>query len=87
MLDPNAVMPRHTLWLRMHDGVDILEQELGAQAPEGFAQLSGDQLRALAELLREARTRQKHELDEGVEGSLDIVPRLMRGPVRKILFG
>jgi hypothetical protein len=87
MLDPNAAMRRHTLWLHMHDGVDILEQELGAQLPDGISQLSGAELEALAELLREAKAHQKQELDEGVEGSLDIIPRLMRGPVRKILFG
>lgn len=71
----------------MAKAVDILEEELGAQLPDGFAQLSAEQLRSLAELLREAKQRQSHELDEGVDGSLDIIPRLMRGPVRKILFG
>lgn len=71
----------------MADAVDILEQELGATVPDGLHELSDDQLLTLADLLRGARARQKQQLDDGVEDSLDIVPRLMRGPVRKMLFG
>lgn len=71
----------------MDDAVDILERELGAQLPEGLGRLSGEQLHALAELLQVAKACQREVLDEGVEASLNIVPRLMRGPVRKILFG
>jgi hypothetical protein len=71
----------------MTDAVDILEQELGAAIPAGLEALSDDELLTLADLLYDARARQRRELDEGVEQSLDIVPRLMRGPVRKMLFG
>ncbi len=71
----------------MADAVDILEQELGAAMPDGLKALPDDRLLALADLLHDARARQKQQLDEGVEQSLDIVPRLMRGPVRRILFG
>ena len=71
----------------MDNATDILEDELGDRIPEGLEALSDDQLHALAELLRDAKARQARELDEGMEQSLDIVPRLMRGPVRRILFG
>lgn len=71
----------------MDDAADILERELGAQLPDGFNALSDEQLLWLADLLHDAKARQKDELDDGVEESLKIVPRLMRGPVRKILFG
>ena len=71
----------------MDDAVDILERELGARLPDGFSALSDEQLLALADLLHDAKARQRHELEDGVEESLNIVPRLMRGPVRKILFG
>ncbi|MEA2156604.1 MAG: hypothetical protein QOE11_2744 [Solirubrobacteraceae bacterium] len=69
------------------DAIDILEEELGARIPEGMGALSDDELQTLAGLLREAKASQAQELEEGVEGSLEIVPRLMRGPVRKMLFG
>jgi hypothetical protein len=69
------------------DAIDILEQELGARIPEGIGVLADEELLLLADLLHEAKASQAQELDEGVEGSLDIVPRLMRGPVRKMLFG
>lgn len=71
----------------MDDAVDIFEGELGGRAPEGFMQLTDEQLLALADLLQEAKARGQEELQEGVEESLDFVPRLMRGSVRKILFG
>jgi hypothetical protein len=69
------------------DAIDTLEEELGARIPEGIEVLADDELLLLADLLHEAKASQAQELDEGVEGSLDIVPRLMRGPVRKMLFG
>ena len=71
----------------MDDAADIFEAELGAGMPDGFAALSDEQLLALADLLGDARQRRRQELDDGLEESLNIVPRLMRGPVRKILFG
>jgi hypothetical protein len=69
------------------DAILILEGELGARPPGGLEVLAEDELLVLADLLHDAKARQARELDEGVEGSLEIVPRLMRGPVRKILFG
>ena len=71
----------------MAQAVDTLQAQLGGRIPAGLEVLSAKELETLAGLLREARRRQARELDEGVEESLDIVPRLMRGPVRKILFG
>lgn len=71
----------------MARAVDTLEDELGGPIPEGLQALSADQLQTLAGLLAAAKARQAQELRQGVEESLEIVPRLMRGPVRKILFG
>ena len=71
----------------MASAIDTLERELGGPVPEGLEALSAAQLATLAELLAAAKKRQAHELTEGVEDSLNFVPRLMRGPVRKILFG
>lgn len=69
------------------DAIDILEGELDACVPEPLEVLGDDELLLLADLLHDAKARQALELDDGVEESLEIVPRLMRGPVRKILFG
>jgi hypothetical protein len=71
----------------MATAVDSLEHELGARVPEGVAALPAADLGTLADLLRSAKRRQAQQLEEGVEDSLDFVPRLMRGPVRRILFG
>jgi len=71
----------------MDDAVDILEGELGGPVPDGIHNLDDEQLIALADLLQDARARGQEELQEGVEDSLNFVPRLMRGSVRKILFG
>lgn len=71
----------------MDDAVDILEGELGGAVPVGLEQLSDEQLLALADLLQDAKARGQEELRDGVEDSLNFVPRLMRGSVRKILFG
>lgn len=65
----------------------VLERELGAAAPDGFAALDDDELDALAVALRDAKRRQARDLEHGMEEALEIVPRLARGPVRKILFG
>lgn len=71
----------------MATAADTLERELGAPVPDGLQALSAAELAVLAGLLAAAKRRQAQELAEGVEDSLNFVPRLMRGPVRKILFG
>ena len=64
-----------------------LEAELGARPPEGLDAIAAADLRALTTLLRDAKRRQSEALDGAVEEALEIVPRMVRGPVRKILFG
>lgn len=71
----------------MAAATDNLEDELGGRMPDGLDALSAKELTVLADLLRDAKQRQAQDLDVGVEESLNFVPRLMRGPVRKILFG
>jgi hypothetical protein len=64
-----------------------LEAELGGRAPEGLKALREADLRAFAALLHDAKVRQSEALEAAIEQSLEIVPRMARGPVRKILFG
>ncbi len=71
----------------MARAVDTLERQLGGSVPAGLEALSVAERATLAGLLAAAKQRQAQELTEGIEDSLDFVPRLVRGPVRKILFG
>jgi hypothetical protein len=64
-----------------------LEAELGGSAPEGLEQLTDEQLRAFSTLLQGAKQRQSEALEAAAEQALEIVPRMLRGSVRKILFG
>jgi hypothetical protein len=64
-----------------------LEAELGGRAPEGLEALKDSDLRAFTALLRDAKARQSEALQAAIEEALEIVPRMVRGPVRKILFG
>jgi hypothetical protein len=64
-----------------------LEAELGGQAPDGLAALDAAERRAFAGILRDAKERQSRELEAAVEESLGVVPRLLRGTIRKVLFG
>lgn len=64
-----------------------LEAELGGPAPDGLAALPESERRAFAGVLRDAKERQSRELEVAVEEALGVVPRLLRGTMRKALFG
>lgn len=69
------------------EGIEALREELGAPPPRGLAEaLDDDRARALAAALREARRRQSEALGRASREALDRVPRLLRGPVRKVVF-
>jgi hypothetical protein len=68
-------------------GLRTLETELGGRAPARLEALSAAELRSFTDLLRAAKGRQSDALESAVEQALEIVPRMLRGPVRKILFG
>ena len=65
----------------------FLEAELGGRLPDGVHTLTDEELTDLAGRLREAKQRQSRALEVGIDEALEIVPRLVRGPVRKVLFG
>ena len=64
-----------------------LEAELGGRAPDGLAALDETERTAFAGVLRDAKDRQSQEFEAAIEQSLGVVPRLLRGTIRKILFG
>ncbi len=62
-----------------------LRAELGDELPEGLGALSSKQVEHLAGLIRAAKERQDERLAEGAAAALTVVPRPLRGPVRKAL--
>lgn len=64
-----------------------LEAQLGDRVPDGLAALADEELIDVADRLHDARLRQTQALDAAIGEALEIVPRLLRRPVRKILFG
>jgi hypothetical protein len=65
----------------------ILGPELGGIVPGGLEGLTEQELTGFAAMLRAAKRRQSEELGAAVDEALEIVPRLLRGTIRKILFG
>ena len=62
-----------------------LEEQLHAPAPTGLAHLEDRHLEDLAGSIRKARHRQAAELASAGDKAFALVPRLLRGPVRKVL--
>ncbi|HEY5195919.1 MAG TPA: hypothetical protein VIJ51_02705 [Solirubrobacteraceae bacterium] len=65
----------------------ILKSELGGKAPRGMDGLTEADMAGFAGMLHDAKRRQSQELEEAVDQALEIVPRLVRGTARRILFG
>jgi hypothetical protein len=66
-------------------GRRALEDQLGAPAPAGLKVLSDSELRHLADAIHAARRRQAQALDQAGERALGKIPRLLRGPIRKVV--
>ena len=67
------------------DALSALEAQLRTRAPSGIAGLESDHLMHLADSVQAARRRQAAELAAAGEQALGHVPRLLRGPIRKIV--
>jgi hypothetical protein len=65
-------------------GLGALERQLQTRAPEGVRALPDAELHALAEAIAAARRRQAAELEAAGDKALALVPRLLRGPVRRL---
>ena len=66
-------------------GLKALEAQLRGPAPQGLRQLSDEQLADLAQAIRDTRRRQAAELRTAREQSLSHIPKLLRGPVRRVV--
>ena len=64
--------------------VAALTHQLGAEPPAGLT-LAEDETLQLAELIKAARARQAAELEASLLKALEIVPRPLRGTVRKVV--
>lgn len=69
------------------DALTRLEDAFGTSPPDGVAGLAPEDLADLARALEQARRRQSADLHEAMRRSLDHIPGLLRGPVRKLLLG
>jgi hypothetical protein len=67
------------------DAFDALRAQLGRAAPQALRELSDDELTDLSNAIRAARRRQSKALADAGERALGHIPRLLRGPVRKIV--
>lgn len=62
-----------------------LSQELRAPAPAAFQDLPDNQLQALSSALHVARRKQREQMARATEASLQHIPLLLRGAVKKML--
>ncbi|MEV6280062.1 hypothetical protein [Nocardia sp. NPDC051832] len=69
----------------MSDAAQTLSKTLGAPLPEEFDRLTDADLTALDGLLREALTGRAQRLESATEASLQLIPRLLRPAVKKVL--
>ncbi|MFA9269188.1 hypothetical protein LRS13_00175 [Svornostia abyssi] len=60
-------------------------QRRTVELPEGIAALGNDAIDTVHTLVHQAERRQAHELREALERTLKIVPRPLRGAVKKVV--
>ena len=61
--------------------------ELGSEHGIDVSEMTADQQAALVAAIREARAQQRAVLEAAITGAMEHVPRLLRGALRKVLFG
>jgi hypothetical protein len=69
------------------DGSSALAAQLREPPSSAVGALADEHLSHLAEAIRAARRRQAQELEAASGQALESIPRLLRGPVRKIVGG
>jgi hypothetical protein len=67
------------------DALSQLREQLRGDVPEGVSRLAEADLRDLALAVRDARRREGEALAASGERALERVPRLLRGPIRKVV--
>lgn len=67
------------------DAYEALRAQVGDPIPDGVRALRPEELRDLASAVQDARRRQTKALAQAGERALSHIPRLLRGPVRRIV--
>lgn len=67
--------------------VEDLRRELDAEPPEEIAALGDPELIALTNMLRASSERQSMALRSAIDDGMRFLPRILRGAVRRALFG
>jgi hypothetical protein len=67
------------------EALSQLREQLTGDVPEGVSKLADAELRDLAHAIRDARHREGEALAAAGERALERVPRLLRGPIRKVV--
>jgi hypothetical protein len=67
------------------DAFTALSEQLRGSAPDALRALSDDELSDLAAAVADARHRQAAALAEAGDRALHHIPRLLRGPVKRIV--
>jgi hypothetical protein len=63
---------------------DAIERELAASPPAGVRRLTAEQRDDLAQAIRDAKHRQAAALAAAGEQALGLIPRILRGPIRRM---
>ena len=64
-----------------------LEDLCGGSLPAGLAALSDEERQQLLDIVEASRRRQAADLKEAAERGLDLIPKLLRTPVKKAILG
>jgi hypothetical protein len=69
------------------DPLADLREEIRAEPPPAIAALDQSELEVLREAVANARAVQNEALRKAVDDGLGVLPRLLRGAVKRALFG
>lgn len=67
------------------DALNALRSQLVGPLPDGVTRLSEAELRDLSDAVRTARHRQAAALAQAGERALGHIPRLLRGPIKRVV--
>ena len=68
-----------------NDALEALRKQLGCEPPDGLRKLEAAALADLAQAVHDARRRQGRALAEAGDRALANIPRVLRGPIRRMV--
>ncbi|MFB7878432.1 hypothetical protein ACFC06_24570 [Nocardia sp. NPDC056064] len=71
----------------MSDATTVLLAELGGEPADVLSRLTQDEAVTVLTLYQTTRQRRRTDLDRAIDDILGFLPRLVRIPARKIMFG